>query len=587
MFGNDPLQNMKGMGATGTAWGGSVNENRALRESTEVSNVSGLRGAYKLDLQGAERKDTIFGEKKDLEELRQEAENMDPSVQKDYMTVMAGTLSPEAYGKLAEDGFEIQQMDPEDIVDSSDKIKARMAEAGVVIHGYNDDLSSKQLEQITGSSAYAEEIRRAFSSREVPLNETGAKEAAETMEQSERLEPLSRGAKNYMVENGLAPTISNIYKAEHSGAAAGKNAGGGYVASGAYYTKGGSVEQGVPESLKEQAAAVIERSGEEVTEEGMDRAVRMLQDGLPLTEETYHHMSVLDQLELPLTTEAAADVAALAAYEGIPAENMDMSRKVSYAQEGAKIKAQVDAITEEDIAEVLDSGKELTIRNLSNAHEILQDHKDAISGKIKGDQTTDQTGGAVLQSADRENNIRFITARRQMEEIRLTMTVEINIKMIRRGVSIDTTDLSRLVDDLKSMEKEMMQRMFETKDDAEAQLRSLQYDNSLSAVSEIPGMPVSLVGDLLVRRSSVSIATLQEFTQEGYSSVRQYAAMQERYETVGTMPRADLGDSLRKAFDHADTLMKELGIENTEENARAVRILGYNSMEITAEIWMR
>nr|MCR4586599.1 DUF6240 domain-containing protein [Lachnospiraceae bacterium] len=43
----------------------------------------------------------------------------------------------------------------------------------------------------------------------------------------------------------------------------------------------------------------------------------------------------------------------------------------------------------------------------------------------------------------------------------------------------------------------------------------------------------------------------------------------------------DLGDSIGEAFRRAGSLMEELGIENTEENSRAVRILGYNSMELT------
>ena len=50
-----------------------------------------------------------------------------------------------------------------------------------------------------------------------------------------------------------------------------------------------------------------------------------------------------------------------------------------------------------------------------------------------------------------------------------------------------------------------------------------------------------------------------------------------------TTPRSDLGDSIRKAFSNVDDILSDMGYEVTEENQRAVRILGYNRMNITEE----
>lgn len=44
-----------------------------------------------------------------------------------------------------------------------------------------------------------------------------------------------------------------------------------------------------------------------------------------------------------------------------------------------------------------------------------------------------------------------------------------------------------------------------------------------------------------------------------------------------------LGDSIKKAFAGIPTMLQEMGLESTPENERAVRILGYNRMEITEE----
>ena len=55
------------------------------------------------------------------------------------------------------------------------------------------------------------------------------------------------------------------------------------------------------------------------------------------------------------------------------------------------------------------------------------------------------------------------------------------------------------------------------------------------------------------------------------------------YETLMTSPRADMGDSISKAFQNVDDILKELQIETSESNRRAVRILAYNSTNITEE----
>lgn len=57
----------------------------------------------------------------------------------------------------------------------------------------------------------------------------------------------------------------------------------------------------------------------------------------------------------------------------------------------------------------------------------------------------------------------------------------------------------------------------------------------------------------------------------------------EAYEPLRTAPQKALGDSIQKAFQNVDVLLKELGLENTKDNQRAVRILGYNQMEITQD----
>lgn len=63
----------------------------------------------------------------------------------------------------------------------------------------------------------------------------------------------------------------------------------------------------------------------------------------------------------------------------------------------------------------------------------------------------------------------------------------------------------------------------------------------------------------------------------------QFSRMEHAYETVGTQVRTDLGDSIQKAFGNINTILEDLQLEVNGRNQRAVRILGYNQMEITKE----
>ena len=96
----------------------------------------------------------------------------------------------------------------------------------------------------------------------------------------------------------------------------------------------------------------------------------------------------------------------------------------------------------------------------------------------------------------------------------------------------------------------------------------------------MPGLPAQIIGHFSVEEH---LATLEQFHEEGRSLQETYTKAQTEYETLMTVPRKDLGDSIRKAFANVDDILKDLDLSLTETNRRAVRILGYNQMTIDAE----
>ena len=556
-------------GAQGAGYGADVAQ--AVKAGRSVG------AGYALDLGAGDREGQILTEKSLMQKKGVAAQMQDDlasnaKAQKDFMILASNTMSPEAYGKMAEDGYDVEQMDPEETVTVVDEIKAEMAKAGVVIAGYNDDLSKEELEAITGSAAYAAELDRAFRENGVPVTEQNAKEAAEVIRQAEQIPALTDGAKKYLVENELAPTINHMYLAMHSGASV-KAAPQGYVQTGGYLGMTAQAGQIPDEKLTAQMQKVIERAGEEADEEHLAEAKRILDLGLPLTEDTFLSMSELDALQFPLKTGDVADAVARALSDGQKAAQADVTRDQTLLQEAVALTEQVAQISDEAVDAVADAELPMTIKNLAAAQTAQTAY-------------TQQTEMKLRLEVSYE--AKYLTARRQMEEIRLSMTVEVSYRMLKNGVHVDTTELSQLVEEMKAAEQQIQEAKFGSNAMQNASQRSATYQDTMDVVRSMPGMPVSLIGDLLKRQDSVSIRaestldiTLSEYAELGQRRIQSYAAANERYETMMTVPRADLGDNIKEAFDRAESLLAELGIEANEENLRATRILGYNGMELS------
>ena len=80
---------------------------------------------------------------------------------------------------------------------------------------------------------------------------------------------------------------------------------------------------------------------------------------------------------------------------------------------------------------------------------------------------------------------------------------------------------------------------------------------------------------------------MDDLHQEGSRMQQTFQQANERYETMQTQVRADLGDSIQKAFRNVDDILKDIGQTVSPANERAVRILGYNQIEINTENLLR
>ena len=505
-------------------------------------------------------------EKKTVIDEIEQSGSMDAGERKAQMAVLAETTSPEDYEKMQEDGFSLDDTTSNKIVTVTDKIKAQLAKAGVDISKFGDDLDLEQLAQITGSPELAVQIANSLREADLPLADDNFKQIAETVNMADSLSALDDGAVKYLIDNRLEPTVRNIYFAEHSASA-------GYI----------SAEQQDISSFLPQVKNVIASAGLEVNDDTIATSKWMLENDIPLTKENLTYAQALRQTGLTTGAEDIAALAAEAVSEGKSAQDAVILSGYTWMEQAKDAVDTVENATDEDLAYIVEKGLPLTLDSLREAA------ANRTSGTAASEsQTVGTVASSEAQSEDAAQSIanesytpkgqQLLTARRQLEEIRLAMTVEANYRLLKQGVSIDTEPLVKLVEQLKDQENAYYKNLLISEgvdvNDEQVELFR-EVDKKVSDMRYVPAYVLGM--------KDAEVSTINGVHKAGMELKSSFEKASQQYETLMTAPRTDLGDSIQKAFRNVDDILNDLDMELTDENRRAVRILGYNSIEITQD----
>ena len=487
----------------------NVNGNTTSNSSSTVTRNVADR-SFSLDISSKVTDNAYKGQGKTIKEVQISAESMDVDAYRDYMAVMSNCVSDEDFARMQKDGFNPSEMDFEDSVSIVDHIKAAVMKGGTEVVGYTDTISAKALEEITGSEVFARELKSAFGQKDIPLDENIAKDAYGAFNQQSEISSVSQTDAKYLIENDLVPSISNLYTAAFSsGKAQLQETRGYYSDSNGYLSKKAQNNEIV--NLEPQMKAIIKEAGFEVNEKTLEDSSSIIRMGMPLTVSNFEKFEEISSLKMPLNVKEFVSLAARAVEDGVAIKDYSLLRKKSMRQEAVDIFNEVNTL-----------------------------------GTIKG--------------------------RRVLEEVRLSMSVEANLKLLRSGVSIDTAPMEDLVKNLKEIEKEFAINLSGDDDEIEAVRKKDIFEETLNLTDIIRTAPISISYEYEASDSLV------EVSDKALSLSRAKAA--QSYEPLMTSVRGDLGDSIQKAFRNADELLEEMDVPLTDENRRAVRILGYNSMEI-------
>lgn len=513
---------------------------------------------FALDISGTVMDNGAYaGHGRTAEEVMLEAGQVDVTAQRNYMAVMSNTMSDEDFARLQKEGFHPGSTDIETVVTIVDHIKAALLKGGTQIAGYTDTVDQDTLGELTGSQVFAQELKNQFAKRDIPLTEENINAVMKAWNMLSEAETPSEGGVKYMVENNLAPTPENIYTANYSAAGTDRQ-GKGYYAEGGvagYYAK--KPEEADFEKLRPQMEKVIEEAGYKADPENLEKAKWLIEKGIPLNADTFSLLSHIKEQQFPVSWGDFVTAAACAIADGIAPAKGVLGRETTYVEEAAKWAEQTEAIEAEAADIIMAKDLPLTLKNLlAAANEMLYG---------KG------------ESAPKENLPENIRGRRLLEEIRLSMTVEANVRLLRRGYQIETAPLEELVTRLREAETSYGMALTGEVEHSQAEKKVSLYEETVQTLREIRTAPAAVVSQISEEDD------LRRVYAYGIERKLDYEKAGQTYEALMTAPRRDMGDTIQKAFRNVDDILKDLDLELSNENRRAVRILGYNSLEITEE----
>ena len=372
------------------------------------------------------------------------------------------------------------------------------------------------------------------------------------------------------------------------------------------YTPGedGNADSG----LQAQLAHVIMQAGFAVDETSMAGANLLLANDIPVTTDSV-------RAYMQMQTQIGKDIGELPTMQ--QAEKRQTQELETRA---AKLRQDAASITAEDVAQAVRTERPLTIAALVAAHD-----DGARDGQTGGQPVGayDETADKGIQSQDgrstgsdiQNQTLREVTALRQLEEIRLSMTQSVAVRMLSVDINIDTRELAQVVAKLRNAEAQLTQEMFAKQGVAPTEENKAIYQQMQADLQTIGTAPAARLGVLTGTDALQSVTVhgfaklVQEENQIGgqagdmqrrmsdnnvpdgmadisTQTIRRsadFAAMERGYEALGTAPRADMGDSIRKAFSNIEDILTDMKLPVDEEHTRAVQILGYNRTEITEE----
>lgn len=486
----------------------------------------------------------------------------------DQMKEIRTTLTSEDYEKLKEVSGAPEENSSEQFERNLKRIKEQRQFTKKHLEKQIEKLDASR-ENITraaiGSAAGSQsgKVAKRLEEADLPVTKANIERVMSALDMASQVVDLKDDSKAYLMEDGRGITPENLYKAAYSSNS--KRA-----------VKEDYLTENQWKELQPKVEKLLQQEGIPVEEQSLLNAKWLLSKGLPVTGQNLEKLGLLDELQKNFKPEQIIELCIQGMKEGKAPEECDIykaEKSLSNLEKAFSTVQLLDGLTEE-MAEQVPKEEIISLKTIAQYQKNQEQGEASRKNTYKDAKASDVTLPEELKN---------ITARRQLEEIRQKLTMENCYHLYEQGIEVDTVSLENIIKELKAKEEAYYRELF-TNAGVEPKAQELTLLASTNQVVEqLKAMPEAILSTTFSYRNLVTLTGLYEAGENRESVQNNVASQVASYETLMTAPRRDLGDSIKKAFSSVDQLLNDLGLECTQSNRQAVRILGYNSLEINEE----
>lgn len=495
-------------------------------------------------------------------------------------------LNGEDYEAIEDEEGSFEKTNQESVERAVERIKSQKAwksERMEEYHEFRDNVEQSQEKAQAEGFAYQKteaQIRSYLEEAGIPTTQDSVAKVMSAMGMSETALDLNDQSKLFIVGQDLAPTIDNLYQGKFS-----------------VYGVADASTVATEEfaDYQEQIEGILEGCNR-TSDADYTNAQWLFANELPINEATLDKLSTLENIQETMTSDKVLTQIVYAMLAGAaPKDAILDERQFVVARDAVH---DFESITDGTIIQVSDyilqhvqTESELSSNQDSDLEKQGADTQEntQILVNLALLSNVQEQGGTALENTATiptvytsdmtESEIMQVTLKRQLVEIQKKLTLQSAISMEQKGIHIETESLDKIIEELREIENAYYSK--QVAGDAVVENDELNLlQETLSKTDDVASAHASVLGGSVRQQA---LLTLNELHAATNSTVAQKSEWQGTYETVSTQVRSDLGDDIKKAFSSIPSILEEIGMEDTQTNERAARILGYNSMEITEE----
>lgn len=489
--------------------------------------------------------DIINNTKKQLESLFSKVTDTD--IQK----LLQDNLNPE---KISIELFEKTVSDNKSAVENEDveKISREMTKE-----------TNKQIEKYTkmfGNEYEIKAIIKKLKEKNLPVNEQNIAKIRGTVNKYEAIKDIEDSAILNVLKKKSQLTVDKLYEAKYTN---GQHKSTNNEDNNRWSEQSHAITDEELTKLEPQIKDILKNENIDINDTTVTVAKTFIKNEIDINKESIDNYLYIKDIDNKISNDKIIEDAVnnIAKDNKIDDINLIESNTSSNNEDSIKTKEIIEklpAIKDEHIKDLIMKGNKINLDNLQ---------KESSKKDIKNQ----------VNQLTQEENTQYITAKRQLEEIRLKMTVESAHRLADNNIKIDTAPLNEIVEGLKAIENEQIRNKLNNIGAVDSKDNVEKMKETLHSIEEAKKTSMYVLGKVMQKTVDF---TLKGISAHSITNNINHNA-QEMYDKLGTKPRADLGDRVSNTFNQLESILKDLGIEISNETIRASRILAHNELEIS------